>query len=112
MGLLESPRISRHCRSVSPQQHRNYSAFYFDEIPVSDDFCEKLGSFGFTTLDKVVMLHFGLVIVSHLAFYHYCVVAYNVQLACIVLDLSYLENIDLLAQKDNLLPYHHPLCLS
>ena len=31
---------------------------------------------------------------------------------CIVLDLSYLENIDLLAQKDNLLLYDDPLCLS
>ena len=43
--------------------------FYFDEILVSDDFCEKLASFGFITLDEVVMLHFVLVIVSHLAFY-------------------------------------------
>ena len=36
----------------------------------------------------------------------------HVQLACIVLDLSYLENIDLLARKNNLLPYYHPLFLS
>lgn len=46
--------------------------FYFDEILVWDDFCEKLASFGFITLDKVVMLHFVLVIVSHLAFYQLC----------------------------------------
>ena len=56
---------------------RNYCAFDFDEIPVSDDFCEKLASFGFITLDKVVMLHFVLVIVSHLAFYQLCSRMFN-----------------------------------